>query len=144
MIRRLSVIALAAVALACSGSGDEKPRLEVVTEGSEFVLGGTGPAPQANVRYTVTNRGSATAFVASCNGHPLVGLEQQTGMEWAQTSAMACLAIYTMDPIALRAGQSITDTYYFHDAGVYRMVLAYSRDASAPSETATSGAVTVR
>lgn len=143
MRARPSVVALALVALACSGSDDE-PRLQVATQGSEFVLGGTGTAPQVNVQYTVTNRGNATAFVSSCNGHPLVGLEQQTGMEWVQTSAAACLAIYMSDPIALRPGQSITDTYFFHDAGMYRMVLSYARDASAPSETVTSGAVTIR
>ena len=146
MRAHLSVLALAVLALACGG--EDKPRLEVATQGSEFVRGGTDHTQSVAIPYTVTNRGNATAFISSCNGHPLVSLESGTGTGWVQTSAAACLAIYLSAPIELRAGQSITDSFYFPDPGVFRLALSYASTASAAtsgqSETAASGAFTVR
>ena len=130
MLKRLSVVMLAAVALACGG--EDRPVLKVGADGTSFqreTVPSTATSPVATVPYLIWNRGSATAFVPTCGGHALPALERLVNGNWESYSGPICIDVMMETPIELRAGQARRDEVAIGDAGTFRIRMTYAPDA---------------
>ena len=130
LLKRLSIVALAAFAVACGG--DDRPVLKVGADGSVFqreVVPSTAVGPIANVPYLIWNRGSATAFIPKCGGRALPVLERLVNGSWESYPAPFCIELIAEPPIELRAGQSRRDQVAIGDAGRFRIRMTYAPDA---------------
>jgi hypothetical protein len=130
MLKRLSVVILAALALACGG--DDRPVLMVGADGASFqreVVPSTAVGPIATVPYVVWNRGGATAFIPKCGGHAQPVLERLVNGSWESYSGWPCIEVMAEPPIELRAGESRRDLVAIGDAGHFRILMTYAPDA---------------
>jgi hypothetical protein len=126
MLKRLSVVILAAFALACSG--DDRPLLMVGADGSSFQrqdVPSTGPSPVAYVPYTIWNRGSTTAFIPTCGARALPAIERLVNGSWQSYASGFCIALLPETPLELRTRQSRRDQVAIGDAGRFRIRLPY-------------------
>lgn len=130
LLKRLTVVALAALTLAC---GDDRPVLRVVTNGSSFQRELTSPTattPIATVPYDIRNRGNATAFISACGTRVLPTIEKLVNGQWEGYASGYCVMMSTvMMPIELREGESHHDEVTISEAGRYRLRVPYSSDA---------------
>jgi hypothetical protein len=126
---RLSV-AGAAIALlgACSVLSGPANVVEVNVSGATFERMGT-PAI-AIVPFSVTNRGSASVFVARCDVRVMPAVERWNGQSWVSYSADVCPAIYTTAPLELAPGASATASQSVGEAGRYRLTIGAGNAAS--------------
>ena len=128
MLKRLFVVALAALSLAC----DERPVLRVVTNGTSFqreLVPSTASSPIAIVPYDIRNRGNATAFVPTCGTRVLPTVEKLVNGQWESYSSAFCMLSMVMIPLELREGESHHDEVAITEAGHYRLRVPYSSDA---------------
>ena len=138
LIKRLTVVALTALAVACGG--DDRPLLKVGTEGTSFqrqLVPTTSVSPVAFVPYNTWNRGSATAFIPACGAHPTVTIERYAGGKWESYAGTFCIDVMIETPIELRAGASRTDSVAIGEAGHFRIRLPYGESASTGSRFVT-------
>lgn len=146
LLKRLSIVALAAFAVACGG--DDRPLLKVGAEGSVFqreVVPSTAVGPIATVPYLIWNRGSATAFIPTCGGHAQPAVEWLVNGNWESYPAPICIELMAEPPIELRAGQSRRDQVAIGDAGRFRIRMKYALDAQRSKNVyAVSGPFDVR
>lgn len=130
MLKRSSVVVLAAFALACGQ--DDRPVLQVGADGSSFqreVVPSTAVGPVAAVPYVMLNRGNATAFVPVCAGRALPALERLVNGSWESYPGPFCIELMPDPPIELRTGQSRHDQVAIVDAGRFRIRVTYAPDA---------------
>ena len=127
MIRRLSVVVLSVVALACHS---DRPTVVLSTQGTVFDRGGSGIVPEATVPVTVTNRGDRTVFLPACADRPAVSIERGTGKSWEQYSGTFCVTNLMQSPVELRAGEKLTGTFTFAEPGYYRIRLTWGATAA--------------
>jgi len=112
---------------ACSdGTG---PRTMLVTRIDRAVLDSAG---SLNVSFTITNVGTQPEDVPACGGQPGPRVQRQQGKRWEEFAGGLCVAIYSMVPVSLQPGASISGTTDVFRAGpgVYRLVISYQLDGS--------------
>jgi hypothetical protein len=129
LIKRLTIVALAALTLAC---GDDRPVLRVVTNGTSFQRELTSPTattPIAVVPYDMRNRGDATAFVSTCGTRVLPEIDKLVNGRWENYSGAFCMMSMVMVPLELREGETHHDDVAISEAGRYRLRVPYSSDA---------------
>lgn len=129
MLNRLSVVAVAALTLAC---GEDRPVLRVTTNGSSFqreVDASTSTLAIAVVPYDIRNRGNATAFVSTCGTRVLPVVEKYENGRWDSYSSGFCMMSMVMIPLELREGESHHEDVAITEAGRYRIRMPYSSDA---------------
>ena len=129
LLERLTVVALAALAVACGG---DRPILRVVTNGTSFQrasVPSTATTPIAIVPYDMRNRGNATAFVATCGTRVLPVIEKYVNGQWESAFSGYCMMSMVMAPLELREGETHHDDVAISDAGHYRLRVPYSSDA---------------
>ncbi len=119
---RIHVFALAlllAVA-ACQELLDPLPvQLLVQTEGTTFVR--DPAAGLAAVPFTMENQSNRTIYVARCGERLMAALDRWESGQWVQHSGDLCQAIYTMDPLALAPGTSLSSVRGVLEPGRYRL-----------------------
>ena len=138
---RYSTLGFAAamcVALAACSEGTG-PRTMLVTRIDRAVLDSAG---SLNVSFMIANGGTQPEDVPACGGQPLPSVQRQHGKRWEEFAGGLCLAIYSMVPVSLQPGASISGTTDVFRAGpgVYRLVISYQLDGS---PRAVSGQFTV-
>jgi len=119
--------AICVVLAACSdGTG---PRTILDTRIDRAVL---DPAGNLSVSFTITNIGTKPEDVPACGGQPGPRVQRQQGNRWEEFAGGQCLAIYSMVPISLHPGASISGSADVFRAGpgVYRLVISYQLDGS--------------
>ena len=129
LLKRLSVVALTALALAC---GDDRPVLRVVSNGTSFqreTTPSTATSPIAIVPYDMWNRGNATAYVATCGTRVLPVIDKLVNGQWESYSSGFCMLSMVMVPLELREGERHHDELAIGEAGRYRIRMPYSSDA---------------
>ena len=134
-LQRVSLFALAALALACGG--DDRPLLKVGTSGTSFqreAVPSTATSTIALVPYTTWNRGDATAFIPTCGAQLLPGVEKLVNGSWEPYASGYCAAVMVMAPAELRAGESRNDQVTIGEAGRYRIHVTYWGDAGAKDQ----------
>ena len=88
----------------------------------------------APVRFAALNTGDATVYLQACGGRVLMIVQRRQGDSWQDYSGAACLAIYSMSPLALAPGAERSDSLALGDPGQYRLRLGVSLDGSNPAE----------
>ena len=145
-LQRVSLFALAALALACGG--DERPVLKVGTSGTVFQLESVPTMATSGIvtiPYMTWNRGNATAFIPTCDTQEMPTVEKLVNGSWELYFSGACIAVLVTAPVELRAGESRNDQVTIREAGHYRLRLMYWEDASAQHQyDAVSGAFDVQ
>jgi hypothetical protein len=129
LLKRLSVIGLTALTLAC---GDDRPVLKVGTNGTSFQresVPSTAVMPIAYVPYDTWNRGNATAFIPTCGSRVLPVIEKLVNGQWESYASGFCMLSMVMVPLELRAGQTHHDEVAIGDAGRFRIRMPYASDA---------------
>ncbi len=90
---------------ACSdGTG---PRTMLVTRIDRAVLDSAG---SLNVAFTITNIGTQPEDVPACGRQPGPRVQRQQGKRWEEFAGGLCVAIYSMVPVSLQPGASISGT----------------------------------
>ena len=118
--RRLSVTGAAVAMLgACSTLSGPANVVEVSVGAATFERIGT-PAI-ATVPFSVTNRGSAAAFVARCDSRVMAAVDRWNGQSWVQYSGDACPAIYTTAALEIIPGASAAGSQSVLEPGKYRL-----------------------
>lgn len=127
--RRLSLIG-AGIAMfgACSPLNGPANVVEVSVSGATFERIGT-PAI-ATVPFSVTNRGSASVFVARCDTRVMAAVDRWNGQSWVEYSGDACLAIYTTAALEIAPGASAAASRSVVERGKYRLRIG-AADAAA-------------
>jgi len=128
---RYSTLGFAAamcVALAACSEGTG-PRTMLVTRIDRAVLDSAG---SLNVSFMIANGGTQPEDVPACGGQPGPRVQRQHGKRWEEFAGGLCLAIYSMVPVSLHPGASISGTTDVFRAGpgVYRLVISYQLDGS--------------
>ena len=129
MLKRLSIVMLAALALAC---GDDRPSLRVVVQGTSFVrqsVPSTSLSPVAYVPYTVTNYGDRAAFLPTCGSRVVPVVEQLVNGHWESYASGICMLNSLMGPLELDAGRKHQDEVAVGAAGRFRLRVPYTSDA---------------
>lgn len=127
MLKRLSVVVLAACTLACS---NEQPVLRVTTEGTSFDRNTVGPnASYASVPFDVRNVSDASVWVPACGATVSVVVQRWVALRWSEYSGTMCLAVLPMNPIMLRSGQTTTSAFQIADSGTFRFGVSYTTSA---------------
>jgi hypothetical protein len=144
-VKRFPIFAFAAFALACGG--DDRPVLNIATDGTSFERGAvpsTAASPIAFVPFVTRNRGNTTAFIPACGERPTAVIERLVRGSWESYSGTFCIDNLISTPLELRAGANRRDEVAIGDAGRFRIRLSYTSDASGsePRSTA-SGAFDV-
>ena len=134
----LGFAAAMCVALAACSEGTG-PRTMLVTRIDRAVLDSAG---SLNVSFTIANVGTQLEDVPACGGQPLPSVQRQHGKRWEEFAGGLCWAIYSMVPVSLQPGASISGTtdVFRPGPGVYRLVISYQLDGS---PRAVSGQFTV-
>lgn len=124
----LGLAATMCVALAAC-SDPTGPRTMLVTRIDRAVLDSAG---SLNAAFTITNVGTQPEDVPACAGQPGPGLQKLQGRRWEEFAGVLCSAIYSMVPVWLHPGASISGTTDVFRAGpgVYRLVISYQLDGS--------------
>jgi hypothetical protein len=104
---------------ACSALSGPTKVVEVNVSGATFERIGT-PAI-ATVPFNVTNRGSASVFVARCDTRVMAALDRWNGQGWVLYSADACPAIYTTAALEIAPGASAAASRSVVEPGKYRL-----------------------
>lgn len=132
MLKRLSVVMLASLALACG----ERLTVRVDTEGTVFDRAATpgGTVPVAVVSYVARNTGDKVAFLPACGQNPVATIERLNGGTWEQWSGGACVAIMPMTPIEMHSGNRVSGAVSIAEAGRFRVRLGYSDNTSMSGE----------
>src|SRR6266550_3103962 len=112
------------------------PRTVLVTRIDRAVLDSAG---SLNVSFTITNVGREPEDVPACGGQPVPNVQRLQARRWEEFAGGLCLAIYSMVPVSLQPGASISGTTNVFQAGpgIYRLVVsnqrvAVNRDPLAP------------
>jgi len=123
----LGFAAAMCVALAACSDGTG-PRTMLVTRIDRAVL----DSGSLNVSFMITNVGTQPEDVPACGGQPVPRVQRQQGKRWEEFAGGLCLAIYSMVPVSLQPGASISGTTDVFRAGpgVYRLVISYQLDGS--------------
>lgn len=120
LFRRLSTAAPAlALLVACSSVSGPAAVVEVNVAMRTFER--IGAPPKATVPFTVTNRGSAAAFVARCGPSMMSALDRWDGERWVQRSGDMCITIHPMHPLELPSGASAATSRSVTEPGLYRL-----------------------
>jgi hypothetical protein len=116
----LGFAAAMCVALAACSDGTG-PRTMLVTRIDRAVLDSAG---SLNVSFTITNVGTQP------EDDPTI--QRQQAKRWEGFAGGLCVAIYSMVPVSLQPGASISGTTGVFPAGpgVYRLVISYQLDGS--------------
>ena len=132
MLKRLSVVVLASLALACS----DRLSVRVDAEGTVFDRVATtgSTVPVAVVSYIARNTGDKVAFLPACGQSPMATIERLNGSTWEQWSGWACLAIMPMTPIEMHSGNRVRGSVSIFEAGRFRVRLGYSDNTSMSGE----------
>ena len=128
MLTRLSVVALAALAVACGG---DRPLLKVSTNGTSFQresVPSTAVSPVAYVPYDSWNHGNATAFLPTCGTRVLPAVEKYVNGQWERYASGFCMLASVMAPLELHEGDTHHDEVAIGEAGQYRIRVSYSSD----------------
>ena len=129
LFRRMSVAGTAIVVLgACSSPNGPTNVVEVNVAGGTFERVGT-PAI-AMVPFSVTNRGSASAFVARCDSRVMAAVDRWNGQSWVEYSGDACPTIYAMAALELAPGASAVASRSVLEPGKYRLRIGAADAAS--------------
>ena len=129
MLKRLSVVMLASLTLACR---EDRPILRVTTNGTSFqreTVPSTATTPIAYVPYDTWNRGDATAFISTCGTRVLPVIEKLVNGRWESYASGFCMMSSVMVPLELREGEIHHDEIAIGEAGQYRLRVPYSSDA---------------
>src|SRR5437879_1435623 len=115
-----------AIAACSDGTG---PRRILVTRIDRAVLDSAG---SLNVSLTITNVGMQPEDIPACGGQPGPTVQRWQGKRWEEFAGGLCLAIYSMVPVSLQPGASISGTTGVFRAGpgIYRLVISYQLDGS--------------
>jgi hypothetical protein len=119
--------AICVILAACAdGTG---PRTVLVTRIDRAVLDSAG---SLNVSFTITNVGTQPEDVPACGGQPNPTIQRQQAKRWEGFAGGLCVAIYSMVPVSLQPGASISGTTDVFQAGpgIYRLVISYQLDGS--------------
>ena len=119
--------AMCVILAACvDGTG---PRTVLVTR---IDRAGLDSAGSLNVSFTITNVGREPEDVPACGGQPGPNVQRLQASRWEEFAGGLCLAIYSMVPVSLQPGASISGTTNIFQAGpgIYRLVISYQRDGS--------------
>jgi len=124
----LGFAAVMCVALAACSDGTG-PGTILVTRTDRAALDSAG---SLNVAFTIANVGTQPEDVPACGGQPSPRLQRQQGKRWEEFAGGLCLAIYSVVPVSLQPGASISGTTVVFRAGpgVYRLVVSYQPDGS--------------
>jgi hypothetical protein len=128
MLKRLSVVILTTIALACGG---DRPILMVGTNGTSFqreLVPSTSVSPVAYVPYDSWNHGNATAFLPTCGARVLPTVEKYVNGQWESYASGFCMLSSVMVPLELREGDTHHDEVAIGEAGHYRIRVSYSSD----------------
>ena len=118
--RQLSLVVTAVAMLgACSSSSGPGNAVEVNVSGGSFERIGT-PA-MATIPFSITNRGSASVFVARCDTRVMTAVDRWNGESWTDYSGDICLGINTSIPLELAPGESAIANRSIHEPGRYRL-----------------------
>ena len=128
MLKRLSVVMLAALALACG----DRLSVRVDTEGTVFDRTATpgSTMPVAVVSYVARNTGDRAAFLPACGQSPMATIERFNGESWEPWSGSACIAIMPMTPIEMQTGNRVQGSVSIMEAGRFRVWLSYADNRS--------------
>jgi hypothetical protein len=129
LLKRMTVVALAALTLAC---GEGRPNLRVLTNGTSFqreLISSTSTTSIAVVPYDMWNRGDATAFVSTCGTRVLPVIEKLVNGQWESYSSGFCMMSMVMVPLELREGETHHDEVAISEAGRFRIRVPYASDA---------------
>lgn len=126
---RPSSVGLLAVALvgACSSSSGPADVIEVDVPGERFQR--IGSPAIATVPFSISNRGSASAFVAQCGTRVMAAVDRWNGQTWTQDSGDACLAVYMSTPLELPPGASAAAARSVLQPGRYRLRIGVAHAA---------------
>ena len=122
--RRFSSIARAACILFIVGCGDPaQPVAQGEIHLSALTFARIVPSG-GDVRYTVTNPGTASVRITTrCGDELMPAIERKSGNTWRQYSGGACIAIHEMSPISLEPGAQREGVVHIGEPGQYRLVL---------------------
>ena len=128
--RRFS-LAGAGIALlgACAAISGPTKFVEVNVAAATFER--VGIPAVATVPFSVTNRGSASAFVARCDTRVMAAVDRWNGQSWAEYSGDVCPAIYTTAPLEIAPGASASASRSVVEPGKYRLRVGTADAATA-------------
>lgn len=142
MLKRLAVVVLSSLALAC---GRDETRLRLTTAAAEFTRvaapGETG-AGSATIPYEVTNLGEQTAYLPTCGGALQPSIDRWDGSSWSEYAGPYCLANLQWGSARLVRGASVQGTASIAEAGTYRIRFDFTTEQS-DNGTVASDAVNV-
>lgn len=132
MLKRLFVVVLASLALACG----DRLSVRVDTEGTVFDRVATtgSTVPVAVVSYIARNTGDKVAFLPACGQNPMATIERLNAGTWEQWSGSACVAVMPMTPIEMHPGNRAWGSVSLAEAGRFRVRLAYADNTSMSGE----------
>jgi hypothetical protein len=145
MRRFLPFLAVAAVALGCSGPATaplEPARLSL-TVAPGGIDGPPGASGNRLVRLTIRHDGGRAVALSGCPHPPSVRIERREGTTWREAGSygLICLAIYSSSTVKLAPGARIETVVTAGTAGRYRFVVPVGPDEAAPEFELRSAAV---
>ena len=143
MLKRLSVVMLAVVALACA---DEEPRITVTPDSGQFIRGADAAVPgdfAAVVSYVVANTGGQNAYVATCADNVDAPVDRLVDGQWMPYPGDYCPTSAVRGTARIAKSRSRMGVAVIADTGLFRVRVEYSTENNAKS-TAMSTAFRVR
>jgi len=131
MLKRLSLVVLAACALACA---DDEPRITVTPEGALFTREADAAEPgdfAAVPSYVVANEGGQNAYVATCGDNVDAPIDQAVDGQWTQYTASYCPASATRGTARIARSRPRMGLSVIRDAGLYRVRVEYVTESNA-------------
>lgn len=128
---RAGIFALAIIAAGCNGVTG--------TDGVAVVPTARTFSTDAYASFMMRNDTRETIHVDRCGNRVLAGLERRAGLGWENEMAALCVLSIMSTPLALAPGESVTDSVFVRNPGVYRVFVGYGRGELRILYRATSG-----
>jgi len=143
MLKRLSVVVLAAFSLACA---EDEPRITVTMTGAPFTRGADAAQPgdfAAVVSYIVASEGGQNAYVGTCGDNVDAPIDRMVGGQWTPYDNDYCPATAVRGSARIAKNRRRMGMAVIADTGVYRVRVEYVTESNAKS-TAVSDTFHVR
>lgn len=143
MLKRLSVVMLAAFALACA---DDEPRLTVTPASGQFIREADAAVPgdfAAIAPYVVANKGGQNAYVATCGDNLDAPIDRLVDGQWTPYPGDYCPTTAVRGTARIAKSRSRMGVTVIPDTGLYRVRVEYVTENNAKL-TAVSDAFRIR
>ena len=131
MVKHLSVVVLAALALACA---DAEPRITVTPSSKGFLREADAAVPgdfAAIASYLVANEGGQNAYVATCGDNVDAPIDHMLGGQWMPYPGDYCPSSAVRGTARIAKSRSRIGFAVISDTGLFRVRVEYVTENNA-------------